>query len=170
MLAAIIANLQNVQPRPVPVPLPPQSGGRSNILYYLADYTRAVNSFVELPNETPNETALRRLEHISREIEHGRSERSRVDQAMAAGLVWGAALEQRRAADEIQGTLEEFEAAYANLRVKLEAAQQAQIKAESERHQAQIIAARAMASSRRDRGIAIAAIALVAITLLRART
>ncbi len=107
MLAAIIANLQNVNPTP-PGPKPPVKidrggGGQSWPGYDIVDIMGALRSFREIPGEHPVARAARRHDHIGAFLK-GTTERNRQQQEAREGAAFlaGAALAQSVAEETIR--------------------------------------------------------------------
>lgn len=94
VLAAIIANLQNVRPAPTPpgptvIKSDRGGGGPSWPGYDLVDIVGALNSFREIPGEHPVARAARRHQHIGLHLQGAKEAR---EQREAAAFLAGAAL------------------------------------------------------------------------------
>lgn len=104
MLAAIIANLQNVNP-PGPTPRPPtvkiDRGGGGPLWgwgFDIVDIGRALDAFREIPGEHPVARAARRTRHVGEYLHGAREQRERRE---AAAFLAGAALAESAAEERI---------------------------------------------------------------------
>jgi hypothetical protein len=99
MLAAIIANLQNVQPTKLPtIKIDRGGGGQSWPRYEIVDIVAAAASFVEISGEDPAVRAARRHRWIGQALPYVKDAREKREAAaFLAGAQVGAAAEREAA-------------------------------------------------------------------------
>lgn len=112
MFPAIIILLENTGGPQPPVPKPRVyidrggGGGAGYPAFQIADFMRAAASFAECPGEDSVARAVRRAEHIHRELAHQDELRRTQAVAMSQGLLLGAELQRRVQADAADAAAE----------------------------------------------------------------